>query len=317
MVIPPRLIALYQSLNPIHRVASIAMFLCSLALILTVTQSGCGNPSDDLELLTVKGSDTMVHLMSDWAEIFMAKHPNRIIAVTGGGSGTGIAALLNQHTDIAASSRPINEEEVGFAQKTGLTPKEHIVALDGLVVITHPSNPINKLTMAQVRDLFTGKTANWKDAGWTDKPVLVFSRESSSGTFIYFQEKVLEKHDFVDSARLLPSTAAIIESVAQTPISIGYIGLGYALKAKDKVKIIPIAPDTYAQPIEPSNENIESGKYPISRPLFLYTADKPSPSVQQFLDFCTSEDGKAIILDNGYIPFTPKTTLADGGTSSP
>ena len=221
--------------------------------------------------LTVKGSDTMVHLVTAWAEAYMDKDNEIDISVSGGGSGTGIAALINKTTDICASSRDIKKEEKEQAEKQGVSPTETRVALDGLAIVVHPSNPINELTMEQVKKIYLGEYTNWKDLGGSDTSIVALSRESSSGTYVFFQEHVLGKKDYANTVRLMPATATIVQSVASDKSSVGYVGLGYATQAKAKVKILPIKADDKAEAILPSKETVLSGRYSIARPLFLYT----------------------------------------------
>lgn len=256
--------------------------------------------------VTVKGSDTMVHLAGKWAEAFMDAHGEIEVSVTGGGSGTGIAALLNGTTDICAASRTIKPKERELATQEGLEPVEFTVARDGITVIVHPDNPVDSLSLEQIRDIYTGTYTNWKQlggpAGQIDQRIVVLSRESSSGTYVFFQEHVLQKRDYRQDALLLPATAAIIQSVASDRWSIGYVGLGYAVEAGKKVKMLAVRAGAGAAPVMPSEETVASGEYSIARPLHLYTAGEPAGAVKGFVDFCLGAEGQKIVRETGYVP---------------
>ena len=204
----------------------------ALALLLLITITGCDSKTSQqaapVQALSIKGSDTMVHLVSSWAEEFMKSNAETDISVTGGGSGTGIAALINGTTDICAASRGMKEKEQKQAEANKVSPVEIPVARDGIVLIVHPENQVNSLTIDQLRLIYTGKISNWKEVGGPDKPILLLSRESSSGTFVFFQEHVLNKEDFSNSARLLPGTSALVQAVAADRGAIAYVGLGFA-----------------------------------------------------------------------------------------
>lgn len=261
--------------------------------------------------LQSKGSDTMVNLVQMWAEEFTKKYPEISIAVTGGGTGTGIVAYINGTCDIVAASRKMTPQEVALAKNKAREPKEYIVALDGIVVVVHPSNPVEKLTLAQLRDIFTGKISTWQELGI--KPgqfaskvnkIVVLSREINSGTHIFFKEHVLRlgdpqsREEFYPACLLLPSSQAIADEVAQNPSAIGYYGVGYI---SSRQKVISVGKDSTTF-ISPNEETIRSGKYPISRPLFLYTKKMPSPEVTKFIEFVLSEAGQRIVKKAHFIP---------------
>lgn len=284
--------------------------LTLVALVITLTVvaislQGCGKSDKadkpQISYITIKGSDTMVHLVSSWAEYYMKAHPNVEISVTGGGSGTGVAALLNGTTDICAASRDMKGKEYKLAQDKGMTPKEFSVARDGLAVVMHKYNPVKALTMEQLMKLFTGAVTNWKQLGGPDQPILILSRESNSGTYVFFQEHVLKKKDYAASARLMPASSSIIQSVENDKWAIGYVGLGYATEAGDKIQILAVKKDDAAQAILPSNATVSSGDYPIARPLHLYTSGEPVGAVKAFIDFCYTPEGQKIVTDTGYI----------------
>ncbi len=255
--------------------------------------------------LQVRGSDTMVNLVQGWAEAFMEKNPSAFVAVTGGGSGTGIAAIINGTCDIAMSSRNITPKEMDLAAKKGAAPKEYTVALDGLAVVVHPNNPVSKLTMGQLADIFTGRVSDWKEVGGEDLKIVVLSREVNSGTHVYFKEHVLRKGDtkskeeFSADALLLPSSQAIADEIKQNPSAIGYYGMGYI--GTDH-KAIAIAKDPGSVYINPTVEDVISGNYPISRPLFIYTKGEPQGQVKTFLDFMLSDEGQAIVSRMDFVP---------------
>ena len=278
----------------------------ALALLLLTTITGCdSNPAQQaapVQTLSIKGSDTMVHLVSSWTEEFMKAHAEADISVTGGGSGTGIAALINGTTDICAASRGMKEKEQKLAADNKVSPVEIPVARDGIVLIVHPANPVHSLTIDQLRLIYTGKVSNWKEVGGPDSPILLLSRESSSGTFVFFQEHVLNKEDFSPSARLLPGTSALVQAVAADRGAIAYVGLGFAAEAKGTVKTLGVQASGQASPVVPSEETVRSGAYAVSRPLFFYTNGAPKDTAKQFIDFCLSPAGQKIVRDTGYVP---------------
>jgi len=276
----------------------------ALTLVFTVLP-GCKRSSDQGEgqssYITVKGSDTMVHLVSSWAEVFMKQHSGTEVSVTGGGSGTGIAALLNGTTDLCAASRGIKDKERELARQKNIHPEEIAVAKDGIVVVVHPDNPVTELTVRQLGDIFTGRSRQWSDVGGSAGEILVLSRESSSGTYVFFQEMVLNKQDYTQEAKLLPATSAIIQSASADKTAIGYVGLGYALAAKDQVKIIAVKADDSSPGVLPSDETVKSGQYPIARALYFYLNGAPHGTIKEFIDFCLSPQGQGIVTETGYI----------------
>lgn len=252
--------------------------------------------------ITIKGSDTMVNLVNAWAEAYMDANPGKDISVTGGGSGTGIAALINGSTDICMSSRDIKPEEAEKAKAAGNGYTEENVAWDGLAVVVNPKNPTTELTLAQVGQLFTGEAANWTAVGGPDHKVQVVSRESSSGTFVFFQEHVLNKKNYSADAMLLPATSAIVQTIGSDEFSIGYVGLGYEEHARDTIKAIGVKKDDASPAVLPSVATVKDGSYPIARKLFFYVSDKAAPIAKEFTQFCKSEAGQKIVLEEGYVP---------------
>ena len=272
------------------------------ALILLSAAGVPAQNKDTKNSVIVKGSDTIVKLSAHWAEAFMTKNPSINVSVTGGGSGVGIAALLNGTTDIANSSRDITPEEKKKGLEANVVPTESKLALDGIAIVVNKDNPLNEITIEQLRKIYTGEVTNWKDVGGNGSKIVALSRETSSGTYVFFQEHVLLKKDYASSVRLMPATSAIVESAANEKDAIGYVGLGYAESAKDRVKILKVKADANAPAIEPSEETVRSKAYPISRPLFCYTNGKPTGAIAEFIAFCLSPDGQAIVREEGYVP---------------
>jgi phosphate transport system substrate-binding protein len=252
--------------------------------------------------ITIKGSDTMVQLVTAWSESYMKSQPKADISVTGGGSGTGISALLNKTTDICAASREMSEAEKGQATQKGIKARQVEVARDGIAVIVNPANPVNELTQEQIGKIYTGATAQWKDLGGADGDIIVLSRESSSGTYVFFQEHVLKKQDYTPKARLLPTTSAIIQSVSEDALAIGYVGLGYALEAGAKVKILSVKADANAPAVKPSEKAVLDGSYSISRALYFYVNDPVAKHIDTFIQFCVGDAGQKIVRETGYVP---------------
>ncbi len=270
-----------------------------VAVILSISIMGCGKKSDVKKGITIKGSDTMVHLMSTLAEAYMKKNPGSQVSVTGGGSGTGIAALINGTTDICASSRDMKDKEKNDAQKKNVDPKEFTIANDGLAVIVNPVNAINELTQEQIKKIFTGVYTNWKELGGPDKPIVAYSRENSSGTYVFFQEHVLNQQDYAKTVRLMPATSSIIQGVSEDQWAIGYSGLGYTKDAK--VKILNVKKDDNSPAVTPSNKTVLDKSYSIARPLYLYFNGEPKDELKSFLDFCMSDEGQKIVEETGYV----------------
>jgi phosphate transport system substrate-binding protein len=283
--------------NRIRDVAKVAV--CAAGALLLVC--GAATAAEKKTYLVIKGSDTMVHLVTNWAEAFMNQNPNAEVAVTGGGSGTGIAALINGTTDICAASREMKDKEKELAKEKGAEAKEVIVAKDGIAVVVNPKNPIKELNMQQLAQIFTGVTTQWNQLGGFDEEILVFSRESSSGTYVFFQEHVLKNKDYTPKANLMPATSAIIESVSSDKGAIGYVGLGYALAAGDKVKILAVKADSNSPAVIPSDQTVINGSYPVARPLYLYVSNKASQNATAFVDFCMSDAGQTIVRESGYV----------------
>ncbi len=255
------------------------------------------------QAVQVKGSDTMVHLSSAWAEKFMQANPGMEVAVTGGGSGTGIAAVLNGTCDLANSSRDIKESERAAIRKKGFEPKEYTVALDGIAVIVNPSNPLNTLSMNQIKQIYTGQAGKWKQVGGGDGKIVVYTRDSSSGTYAFFQEHVLGKKDYCVRARRLAATSAIVQAVSEDLNAIGYVGLGYVKEAGSKVKVLAVkAKDSDSQGVLPSEETVKDKSYPIARGLFVLAKGEPQGAAKAYVDFMLGSQGQAIVREMGFVP---------------
>lgn len=258
-----------------------------------------GIPALAARPVTIKGSDTMVIMNARLAEAFMTKNPGTMIQVTGGGSGVGIAALINGTTDVAASSRPIRPSEVeNLKARFATNGFAHAIARDGLSVYLHSSNPVSELTLAQIRDIYTGRITNWSQVGGKNATIVLYSRENSSGTYAYFQENVLLSKDFSPRAQTLQGTAAVVNAVANDPNGIGYGGAAYA----KGIKFASVKKDAKSPGYQPTLENVRTGQYPISRFLYLYTRTKPSKDLKLFIDWATGPEGQAIVSKTGYFP---------------
>ena len=252
-----------------------------------------------------KGSDTIVNLALAWAEKYQTEHPDVRISVTGGGSGTGIAALVNKTVDIANASRKIKPEETDQAKANGVNPVEHIIARDAIAVIVNPNNPVDQLTLQQISDMYSGKINNWSEVGGQDRPIVRLSRETNSGTHVYFLETVLrlgnsdDKTLFSTDTLLLPSSEGIVAEVRQNPNAIGYDGLGYVPK---DLRMIAIAKEEGGPFVLPSIATVNDKSYPIARDLYMYTNGEPTGVVKEYLDWILSDEAQKIVADLGFVP---------------
>src|SRR5215216_3444958 len=258
-----------------------------------------------------KGSDTIVNLALAWAEKYQVEHPEVRISVTGGGSGTGLAALINKTVDIANASRKIKDEELAEAKSNGVDPVEHIIARDAIAVIVNPENPVSQLTLKQISDIYSGKISNWSEVGGDDRPIVRLSRETNSGTHVYFLETVLrlgnskDKTLFSMDTLLLPSSEGIIAEVRQNPNAIGYDGLGYVPK---DLKMIAIAKEGGGAYILPSIATVNDKTYPIARDLYMYTNGEPTGIIKTYLDWILSSEAQQIVADLGFVPVSPDSS---------
>jgi phosphate transport system substrate-binding protein len=274
----------------IHSTMKASAIFCSILLA-----AGIANAQTKV---TVKGSDTMVILAQKWAETYMGSHKEVSIQVTGGGTGTGVAALQNNTTDLCNASRPLKSAEVLECVKSfKAKPIEYKVALDGLAVYVNDGNAVKELSVPQLKDIFTGKVTNWKDVGGADAPIVIYSRENSSGTYEFFKEHVLAKQDFAATAQTMPGTAAVLQAVAKDPGAIGYGGSAYGAGAKHLL----IKKDADSAGVEPNEKTVQDSTYPISRHLYIYVnpaIDKGA--LNDYLKWIISDDGQKVVKDVGY-----------------
>jgi phosphate transport system substrate-binding protein len=284
-----------------------ALLVLFLSFILISCSSNSSNAASDSRALYIenKGSDTIVNLALAWAERYQAEHADIRISVTGGGSGTGIAALINNTVDIANASRKIKQEELDDANANGVDPVEHIIARDAIAVIVNPENPVSELTLQQISDIYSGKINNWSEVGGEDRPIVRLSRETNSGTHVYFLETVLRlgskenKTLFSTDTLLLPSSEGIIVEVRQNPNAIGYDGLGYV---PHDLKMIAIAKEDGAPYVLPSIPTVNDKSYAIARDLYMYTNGEPSGIIREYLDWILSSDAQEIVAELGFVP---------------
>jgi phosphate transport system substrate-binding protein len=285
----------------------------TVLVLLALALAGCGAGRAVREAeraeraaLTIQntGSDTLVNLALAWAEAYMRLHPDVRISVTGGGSGTGIASLLNGTIQIANASREMSKEEIEAARAKGFEPRKLVVALDAIAVVANPSNPVDALTLQQISDIYTGNLARWSGVGGEDRPIVLLSRESNSGTYVYFLEQVLRLGDkksaalFSSETLLMPSSEGISVEVRQNPNAIGYDGLGYVTSDQ---KLLAVARGAAGPAVLPSAATVSDGTYPVSRPLFMYTAGEPTGPVKAYLDWIVGE-GQALVKGLGFVP---------------
>jgi phosphate transport system substrate-binding protein len=283
-----------------------------LILLSLVPLSGCGLQPSEQDTVTTsqifienKGSDTIVNLALAWAEAYQEIRPDISVSVTGGGSGTGIAALINGTVDIANASRQIKEEEIASAEANGITPVEHVIARDAIAVVIHPDNPVDELNIDQVSAIYSGEITNWLEVGGEDRPIVCLSRETNSGTHVYFLEQVIRKGDkenttlFSPGTLLLPSSEGISMEVRQNPNAIGYDGLGYVTEG---MKVVAVASDPEGPYVLPSIESVNNNQYPISRDLYMYTAGEPEGDIKTYLEWILGEEAQQVVSRLGFVP---------------
>jgi phosphate transport system substrate-binding protein len=271
-----------------------------------VVLGGCGeslDPNEPQGFIQTKGSDTMVNAIQMVSEEFMKEYPHIFVAVTGGGSGVGIASLINQTCEVATASRDMKPKEIEMALQRGVNPKEIVIAYDGVAVIVNKNNPIEKLTIEELHRIFTGKATNWRQFGGRDVPIVTLSREVSSGTHLYFKEEVIQlgqkdnKEEFSKETLLLTSSQAIVEEVAGNEGAIGYLGMGYL---SERTKALWVGKGQEFHP--PDIENVLQKTYPLSRPLYAYTNGEPQGIVRRFIDFMLSPKGQRQFMETGFVP---------------
>ena len=259
-----------------------------LTLMVSISQAGEGQ-------LVVQGSTTVLPIAQAAAEVFMQNNPQANISVRGGGSGNGIAALIEGTCDIADASRPMKVKEILLCQKKGISPVPHIVAMDGIAVIVHSSNPIQGLNIEEIKDIYTGKITNWKELGGKDLKIVVVSRDSSSGTFETFEKIVLKGKKVIPESLAQASNQTVATVISTTKGAIGYVGLGYISNTVKALQVNGVIPE---------QETVVSGKYPISRPLYMYTNGAPQGTAKNFLEFILIEEGQKIVEEQGFVPLS-------------
>ncbi|MCD6138424.1 MAG: phosphate ABC transporter substrate-binding protein [Deltaproteobacteria bacterium] len=271
------------------------LFWLKVLVLSTVFCFCIGNPAIAGRLV-IKGSTTVLPIAQRAAEDFMKINPDVKISVSGGGSGNGIKAIIDGTTDIADASRFMKDKEIQLAMKKGVLPVPHRVALDCVVPVVHPSNPLKKVTMDQLKDIYTGKIRRWKELGGPNKPIVVISRDTSSGTYEVWHKKVLKKEKVTPKALLQASNGAVVQAVANNKYAIGYIGIGYLSKSVKALKV---------NNVEASATTALNGTYPISRPLFMFTNGWPKGDIISFINFLLSPTGQKIVQEEGYVPLYP------------
>ena len=259
------------------------------------------------DFIQIKGSDTLINLVQRLAEVYMEYHPNTAIAVTGGGSGVGIASLIANRVQIANASRSMKDKENNAAKGNGVIPYEIAVGIDGLCVIVNKDLPFEDLTVGEIGKIFRGDIKNWKEIGGPDKTVSLYGRQANSGTYVFFQEQVLAKKDYSPHMKQMNGNAQIVEGVIADKSGIGYVGVGYVYDDKgnvrDGLKVLKVALDSNSEPVTPlESENVKSGKYPIARALFQYVNGKPGGAVKDFIAFELGPEGQKIVEEMSFYP---------------
>lgn len=253
--------------------------------------------------VTIKGSDTMVRLAQRWAEVYMKTHRDAVVQVTGGGTGTGIAALLNGGTDVCQASRDMQGREYQLATRKGKDPYRTVVALDAVAVYVHPLNPIDTLTFDQLKSIFTGEITNWSELGGSDHRIIMYGRGNNSGTYMFFREHVMDNRDYAVETQMLPGTSAVVSAIAQDRYGIGYGGIAW----EKGVKHVWVKTSHDDPAIEPTLDNVANGEYPIARELFWFTNGRPAPDVAAMVDWVLSEAGQSVAREAGYYPVSAET----------
>lgn len=286
--------------------------LCSAVLLCALLLPACSKDRHEsgstkaapARTIENKGSDTLVNLALAWAEAYMHVHPEIRISVTGGGSGTGIAAMINGTVSIANASREMKPEEITAAKTNGIDPEQFVVARDAIAVVVNPSNPIDQLTIRQISDIYTRRITNWKEIGGQDRPIVLLSRESNSGTYVYFLENVVRMGEskskllFAPDTLLMPSSEGISSEIRQNPNTIGYDGLGYITPDQ---KVIAVSKGQDGPFVLPSAATVNNGSYPIARPLYMYTAGQPVGETKAYMDWILS-GGQVLVAKLGFVP---------------
>lgn len=288
-----------DSAHPAGPPARRELLLAGLALAACRRPPGERAAAAAVRPITIKGSDTMVTLGQRWAEVYMNKHPEVSIQVTGGGSGTGISAIINGTTDICQASRKMRDKEQQMMlDRHGARAIELEVARDGLAIYARADNPVGEISMAQIQAVFRGQLTNWRELGGPDAPIVLYSRENNSGTYEFFKELVLHGADFAPATQHMPGTAAVVNAVSKERWGIGYGGAAYGRG----IRILRVRADEHSPAVEPSDATIRDGSYPLSRPLQFYLARPPEGRIKDFLDWVLGPEGQALVTTVGYYP---------------
>ncbi len=299
----------YQFSRKVNRAKALSLILCLLLLLVSCQPASSSSSSlaasSASKSIQNKGSDTIVNLALAWAERYQEEHDDVRISVTGGGSGTGVAALINGTVDIANASRAITAQEIQDAEKNGIEPVQHVIARDAIAVIVNPNNPVKQLTLQQVSKIYKGEYTNWSQVGGENRPIVRLSRETNSGTHQYFLESVIrlgsktDKSIFSADTLLLPSSEGIISEASDNPNAIGYDGLGYVTP---DVKVVAISPGEGKPYILPSAETVNAGSYPIARDLYMYSKKGANETVDAYLQWVVSPEAQKIVVELGFVP---------------
>jgi phosphate transport system substrate-binding protein len=275
--------------------------------LLAFTLSLLGMQTVAQDMIQIKGSDTLINLVQRLSEVYMEKHTETALAVTGGGSGVGIAALIADRIQIANSSREMKAKEKEAAKENGVIPFEIVVGIDGLSVVVNGDNPLKSLTVQQIGKIFRGEILNWNQLGGPNMPVSLYGRQPNSGTYVFFQEHVLGNKDYSPRMKQMNGNAQIVEGIIADKAGIGYVGVGYVYDDQGQVrkglKVIPVAINEKSAPVDPLiAENVKSGKYPIARALYQYVNGKPKGAVKSFIAFELSQEGQKLVEEMAFYP---------------
>ena len=288
----------------IKKILNLILILCLIGVVF----SGCVDKKSEKRSIQIKGSDTMVNLVQRLAEVYMEENPEVSLAVTGGGSGTGIASLINKQTDIANCSRQMKLNEKDQAENSGVATLEIVIAMDGLALIAQKNNNISTLSLDQLSKIFKGEITNWKDLGGKDMEISLYGRQSNSGTFVYFRDAVL-KGDYSPRMKRMNGNAQIVEAIRREPAAIGYVGVGYVTDDKGNplqgIKVLSLVKESESEHMNPlDQEQVKKGLYPLTRPLFQYLDSKPEGILLEFIKFELSSNGQNLVKKEGFYPVT-------------
>ncbi len=289
----------------INRMGKSVTLVVALAVLVAFGLTGCGPAQPEAEMFTITGSDSEVNLVQSLVEAYAEVDADTEFSVTGGGSGVGIAAIINGTADIANSSRPMSEEEISQAEANDVDPVGIVFAFDGVAAVVNSSNTVNEITLEDLGKIYRGEITNWSELGGSDTPITLFGRQPTSGTFVFFRDLVVQG-DYAESMNQMSGTSAIIEGVAQDAGGIGYAAIGY-VKSAEGVAALSIAAEVGGEYISPlDDEKVFSGEYAMTRPLFQYVNGNPTGALKAFFEFELSEEGQAIVVEEGFLPVTPE-----------